>query len=90
MSNRSVQKPKVRELLDELLRLLKKDIGSTEENKAPASPIKPQPLKQLGDPIEIAKQFNLSYYTDLSEFRFIKEKITPLPYSLLKLIASFL
>ncbi|MGC1877830.1 MAG: type II secretion system ATPase GspE [Rhabdochlamydiaceae bacterium] len=82
MSN-SAPSSKIRELLDELIKVLKL-------KRAPApllqsSPLsKPQPQKSTGDGEEVAKRFNLSYFTDLSEFPYVKEKITPLPYSFAK------
>ncbi|MBS0604735.1 MAG: type II secretion system ATPase GspE [Verrucomicrobia bacterium] len=38
----------------------------------------------MGDPEEIARRFNLPYFTDLSEFPFVKEKIAKLPYAFAK------
>lgn len=82
MSN-STTSSKIKDLIDELIRTLKKK-GSFEA--ALQNPIAPklQPQKSLGEPEEIAKRFNLPYFSDLSEFAFVKEKITPLPYSFAK------
>ena len=82
MSNNSLHKNKIKGLLEDLLKVLKKDIGSGPDPISP-SPIRPQPQK-LGDPEEIAKRFQLSYYSNLSDFHYVKEKITPLPYSFAK------
>lgn len=67
---------------DELTKLLKKK--KTEEPKQKVSPVKIQPQKNLGDPEEIAKKFQIPYFTDLSTFSFVKDKIAPLPYSFAK------
>lgn len=82
MSN-SLQKNKIREFIDELLVILKKDLRSSKEE--PAAPtFKPTPAKMIGDPQELAQRFQLAYLSDLSEFHYVKEKITPLPYSFAK------
>jgi general secretion pathway protein E len=74
---------KFKELLDELIKVLKrkKDLDSPLQSSAIS---KSQPQKSFGDAEEIARRFNLSYFTDLSEFPYVKEKITPLPYSFAK------
>ena len=85
MSNGSLQKNRMKELLSELLHVLKSSSRSASVPPSSTAAIKSQPQKHLGDPEEVAKRFNLPYFTDLSEFSYIKEKITPLPYSFAKL-----
>jgi general secretion pathway protein E len=82
MSN-SATSSKIKGLLDELIKILKRKSGSENIASATAiSPIKPQ--KNLGNAEEIAKHFGLAYLTDLSEFSYVKDKITLLPYSFAK------
>ncbi len=76
MSEMPTQTSKVRELLQNLLNAVK---ASGEEPPAPAPRAAPQ--KSPGDPQEIAQRLRLPYFTDLSTFPFVKEKITPLPYT---------
>lgn len=83
MSNPSLQKNKIREFFGELRRLLTKDLRARPENLS-SSPIKPTLQKNLDDLEALAKRFHLSHFTDLSEFQFVKEKITPLSYSFAK------
>lgn len=72
----------VKRLLEDLLdKVMKRNAPSPEYT--PPQP-KPTADKTFGEPEELAERFRLPYYTDLSEFRFIAEKITPLPYSLAK------
>lgn len=70
---------KIKLLLDDLLRVLKRK-SIYESSSIP----KLQPQKQSSDPEELAKRFHLDFFTDLSEFSYVKEKITPLPYSFAK------
>lgn len=74
---------KIKELLDELIKIVKRK-GNSEPTVQSASVSKPSMQKNFGDAEEIAKRFNLTYASDLSEFPFVKEKITPLPYSFAK------
>lgn len=82
MSNGSEQKTSFKGLIEDLLSIIKKTAQSLPENNA-SSP-KQHIQQSFGDPEEIARQFHLPFYTDLSEFSFIKEKITPLPYAFAK------
>jgi general secretion pathway protein E len=81
MSN-STAFSKIKELLDDLIKVLKRKDSETPPPSPGISNLKPQ--KIFGDTEEIAKRFHLSYFTDLSEFTYVKEKITPLPYSFAK------
>lgn len=80
MSNATVSS-KFKEFIDRLVHILKRKDSSTVQSN---SVFKPQAQKNLGSAEEIARRFNLTYATDLSEFSFVKEKITPLPYSFAK------
>jgi general secretion pathway protein E len=82
MSNASIPS-KINELLHQLTKALKPKSSSQTVVTSAAVP-KSQPQKISSDPEEIAKRFNLAYFTDLSEFSYVKEKITPLPYSFAK------
>jgi general secretion pathway protein E len=82
MSN-STTSFKVKELLDELIKIFKRKSAGEGIAQTPGIS-KPQPQKNLGEVEDIAKRFNLPYFTDLSEFSYIKEKITPLPYAFAK------
>jgi general secretion pathway protein E len=76
------RKLEVRSVLENLLARFKKPALLAEES-APA--LHKSPVEKIpGDPEEIAKRFNLPFYTDLSEFPLVKDKITLLPYSLAK------
>ena len=74
---------KIKELLDELIKIVKRK-GNSEPAVQSYSVSKPPMQKNFGDAEEIAKRFHLPYASDLSEFSFVKEKITPLPYSFAK------
>jgi general secretion pathway protein E len=80
MSNPSALS-KIRELLDQLLKTLKPKPKSASQQ---SSISKLQPQKLYGGAEEIAKKFQLTYLSDLSEFPYVKEKITPLPYAFAK------
>ena len=67
-------------LLDDLVKILKGERPPS----AASTPIRPPTIKSLGDPEEIAQRFGLPFSQDLSEFPYVKEKITPLPYSFAK------
>jgi general secretion pathway protein E len=86
MSKSALQKTKIKEFLDEILRILTKDIGSSADPKTvpPSAVTKAQSVKFSNDPEEIAKQFQLPFFTSLSDFSYVKEKITLLPYSFAK------
>ncbi len=73
---------KIRGVLDDLLNVLRKKAVPTPETVSPSPKLSSE--KSYGEPKEIAERFHLSFYTDLSEFPFIKQKQTPLPYILAK------
>lgn len=79
MSEMPTQTSKVRELLDNLLSAVK---APKEEAAMPAPRTALQ--KSPGDPQEIAERLRLPFFTDLSSFPFVKDKITPLTYSFAK------
>jgi general secretion pathway protein E len=82
MSNRFVQSSKLKGFLDDLISAIK---GSTKPlPDQPPFQSKPQHQKNMGDPHEIAARLHLPYLEDLSQFHFVKEKITPLPYAFAK------
>jgi general secretion pathway protein E len=66
-------------VLQDLLKALRR-----KANPSPQPAAKPAPQKNLGAPEEIAKQFQLPFCTDLSQFPYVKEKIAPVPYSFAK------
>lgn len=83
MFKTSLQTQKMKEKIEELLNTLKK--GS--KNGLPAevsAPFKTGPFKGVIDAEEIASRFSLSYCSDLSEFPFVREKITRIPYGFAK------
>lgn len=82
MSNGSEQKTSFKGLIEDLLDVIKKKAKPLPEGTASAP--KQHVLQSLGDPEETALRFHLPFYTDLSEFCFVKEKITPLPYAFAK------
>jgi general secretion pathway protein E len=80
MSNGSASGSKLKTFLSDLISALKtgpKPPLETSPHKSPSQ-------KNLGEPEEIAGRFQLPYFTNLSEFSFVKEKITPLPYAFAK------
>lgn len=79
MFKSSLQKDRLKSLLDELLRFAKRS-----QNSAKPPLAKPTPQKIPADSAEIAKRYHLPYFTDLGEFPFVKEKITPLSYAFAK------
>ncbi len=79
-----LQKHNLRHWLDAIVRILKKDIRSSSDPPAQHHPHKPSAYKGLSDPEEIAKRYHLAYFTDLSEFPYVKDKFTVLPYSFAK------
>jgi general secretion pathway protein E len=82
MSN-SAASSKIKELLDELIKIFKRKSGS-EAIPTRIGISNSNQQKSFGDAEEIAKRFHLAYFTDLSEFTYVKDKITPLPYSFAK------
>jgi general secretion pathway protein E len=82
MSNRPVQNSKLKEFVSDLIGAIKTAGKSAPEQ--PSVQLRAQPQKNLGEPEEIAGRFHLPYFTNLSEFHFVKEKITPLPYAFAK------
>jgi general secretion pathway protein E len=82
MSN-SAATAKIKKLLEDLIKVVKPR-NSSGKGGSNLNISKSQPQKSLGDLEEIARRFHLSYFTDLSEFSYVKEKITPLPYSFAK------
>src|ERR1700722_6828953 len=80
MSN-SFALSKIKELLDALLKTLKPKPESP--NRQGVTP-KAHPPKLYDRAEETAKKFQLAYLSDLSEFPYVKEKITPLPYAFAK------
>ncbi len=82
MSKGQVQSRKLKEFLGDLISALK----TTSKLPPEQSPvqIKPHLQKSYGEPEEIAGRFQLPYFTDLSAFPFVKDKITPLPYAFAK------
>ncbi len=79
--SKSAASSKVKELLEELVKILK---GKTKPASASEAAFKPLPQKNWGTPEEIAKRFRIPFFNDLSQFPYVKEKITPLPYSFAK------
>lgn len=78
----SEQKTSLKGLINDLLAAVKKSAKPmTQEG---GSLPKAQAQSSFGDPEEIARRFGLPFYTDLSEFPFVKEKATPLPYAFAK------
>jgi general secretion pathway protein E len=75
---------RIKELLDDLLRALKSSGKVLPVPEQTSAPVKAGPQKNMGDPEEIAKRFQLPYFTDLSEFPLVKEKVTLLPYAFCK------
>lgn len=69
----------IKDLLGTLLNMGKKSPPSDE---LMSSPVKSHKIPT--DPQEIAKRFKLSYFTDLSTFQYVKEKIALLPYTFAK------
>ncbi|MBI2810778.1 MAG: type II secretion system ATPase GspE [Candidatus Melainabacteria bacterium] len=70
---------KIKGLLEELVAVVKR-----QKPLEQSSTVKHHPQKNLGDPEEIARRYHLPYFSDLSEFPFVKDKVTPLPYSFAK------
>lgn len=65
-----------------LLRVRAMNLTSTQ---TPLTAMKPAFQRPLSDSLEeIAKRFSLSYFTDLSPFEFVRDKMTPLAYSFAK------
>ncbi len=81
MSNGSLQNSKLKGFFEDLINAIKKN--SSIPGSIPSQST-PQVQKNIGEPEEIARRFNLPYFTDLSEFHFVKEKITPIPYAFAK------
>ncbi len=78
-----VQNSRIREFIGDLVQAIKSTGKTAPATPAAAAP-KAHPQKNMGDPEEIARRFNLPYFTDLSEFPFVKEKIAKLPYAFAK------
>lgn len=81
MSKGSVQSNKLKGFFEDLINAIKKTSPVPGSSSSQSTP---QTQKNLGEPEEIAQRFHLPYFTDLSEFHFVKEKITPIPYAFAK------
>ena len=74
---------KVKEFLDHLVRAIKRQqINAATVQSQSVAIARTQ--RSFGEAEEIAKRFDLAYFTHLSEFPYVKEKKTPLPYSFAK------
>jgi general secretion pathway protein E len=69
---------KLKTLLSDLINAIKPAVHAS------SGQLKSYPQKTLGDPEAVAARLHLPFYTDLSKFHFVKEKITPLPYAFAK------
>lgn len=74
----------VKELLDDLMKRIRPSDKDPPAVAPQAAPAKVLPPKNPGDLEEIAKHFQLPWFTELSNFKFVKEKVTLLPYPFCK------
>ncbi len=74
---------KVKRFLNDLMQVLK-TTGKAVPLPSPTVTSKTYPQKNIGDSEEIARRFNLPYFTDLSEFPYVKDKIASVPYAFAK------
>src|SRR5581483_5229369 len=82
MSSESEQKTSLKGLIENLLAAVKKNPKSLTLESG--SLLKSQTHQSFGDSEDIAHHFGLPFYADLSEFPFVKEKTTLLPYGFAK------
>lgn len=80
MSRGSLSSDRLRALLERLLSSVKKK-AEKEESARVHKPASSPPSLDLE---EVAKRFSFPYFTDLSSFLFVKEKVTPLAYTFSK------